>query len=45
MEAQSEQPATGGELSEPVVIQTLERLKDSFQQPIPQRIGESTRDD
>ena len=45
MEAQSEQPARGGELSEPVVIQTLERLKDSFQQPIPQRIGESTRDD
>ena len=45
MDAQAEPAARGGELSEPVVLQTLERLKESFQQPIPQRIGESTRDD
>lgn len=45
LEDQAKHPAKGGELSEPMVIQTLDRLSDSFRQPIPQRIGESTRND
>ncbi|GGC57008.1 tetratricopeptide repeat protein [Marinobacter halophilus] len=45
LDDQAQRPAKGGELSEPVMVNTLERLSDSFRQPIPQRIGESSRED
>lgn len=45
MEKQVQLSPAGGELTETIVIKTYKRLGDSFDQPIPANIGESTQDD
>ncbi|BEH15242.1 MAG: hypothetical protein CL583_07540 [Alteromonadaceae bacterium] len=45
MRQQAEAGSVGAELTEAVVVKTHKRLVDSFEQPIPVRIRESTRDD
>lgn len=42
MDEQAQRPARGGELSSTIYIKTQERLAKSFEQPIPDKIGEST---
>lgn len=41
---QAEKPAKGGELSTTLYIKSQERLADSFDQAIPEKLGESTRE-
>jgi len=45
MDIQAELPARGGELSELLYVRTQERISETFARPMPDRIGESTRDD
>ena len=44
MEEQAKAPVRKGELSEALYIKTQERLTNTFDQPIPERIAESSRD-
>lgn len=41
---QAEKPSEGGELPMTLYVKTQERLAESFDQPIPEKLGESTRD-
>lgn len=44
MDKQAQQKAEGGELSLGLYVRTQERLAQSFDQPIPEKMVESTRD-
>ncbi|ONF45040.1 hypothetical protein BTO32_00745 [Marinobacter lutaoensis] len=44
LDQQAAKPARGGELSATLYVKTQERLAESFQQPIPDKMVESTRD-
>ncbi len=44
MQEQAKAPISKGELSEALYIKTQERLANTFDQPIPERIAESSRD-
>ncbi|WP_336367030.1 hypothetical protein [Marinobacter sp. C2H3] len=43
LQAQASQPPRGGELSDRVVVKTLQRLSDSFDQPIPEQLKAPSR--
>ncbi|BFN13698.1 MULTISPECIES: hypothetical protein [Marinobacter] len=45
MDQQAQRAPAGGELTETIVVKTYKRLGDSFDQPMPAQIGESTRND